>query len=155
MNMKVHFSSKKQDWETPESVFNSIKAEFYPTVDVCATADNRKCFAWFGYDKDGKFTDGLLQDWNIDEGGKHTTVCWMNPPYGREIGKWVKKAYEESQKGCTVVALLPSRTDTKYFHDWIYNKPTVEIRFLRGRVKFVGANSSAPFPSMIVIFKAV
>lgn len=77
----------------------------------------------------------------------------MNPPYGREIGKWVKKAYEESTKGCTVVALLPSRTDTRYFHDYCYQKPNIEIRFIRGRLRFVGDSASAPFPSMIIIFR--
>ena len=81
---------------------------------------------------------------------------FVNPPYGREIKKWVKKAYEEAQKPNTlVVMLIPARTDTRYFHDYIYNK--AEIRFIRGRVKFIDENGnegqSAPFPSMIVIYK--
>lgn len=78
-------------------------------------------------------------------------VTFCNPPYGREIGKWVRKAYEESKKGPTVVMLLPARTDTKWFHDYIYGK--AEIRFIRGRLKFGGGENSAPFPSMVVVFQ--
>jgi len=87
--------------------------------------------------------DGLEQDW--------TGVCWCNPPYGREIEKWVKKAYISAIEGATVVMLLPARTDTRWFHDWIYGK--TEIRFIRGRLKFGGAEHGAPFPSMVVVFR--
>ena len=111
-----------------------LDAEFGFTCDVCATADNAKCAEFYSPEQ-----DGLAQEW--------TGVCWCNPPYGREIGKWVRKAAESS---CTVVMLLPARTDTKWFHDYIYGK--AEIRFIRGRLKFGAAKNSASFPSMIVIF---
>ena len=86
-------------------------------------------------------------------GHTHTSqeTVWCNPPYGREIGKWVEKAYNESLAGVTVVMLLPARTDTKWFHDYIYGK--AEIRFVRGRLKFGDSKNSAPFPSMVIIFR--
>ena len=133
------FSSKTDDWETPQNLFDQLNNEFHFNIDVCATSKNKKCDVWYG-----KEIDGLKQDWT-------KRCCWMNPPYGREIGKWVQKAYKESCKGCTVVCLLPARTDTKWFHDYIYNK--AEIRFIKGRLKFGQAKNSAPFPSMIVIFR--
>ena len=140
MNTDVMFSSKTDEWETPQDLFDELDKEFNFVLDVCATSQNTKCVCYFN-----KELDGLKQNWA--EFGS----CWMNPPYGREIGKWVKKAYEESQRGATVVCLLPARTDTRWFHDYIYGK--AEIRFLRGRIKFVGAENSAPFPSMIVIYR--
>ena len=132
------FSSERQDWETPEQLFNELDREFKFDIDVCASASNKKCSNYFDIS-----VDGLKQDWQ--------GVCWMNPPYGRGVDKWVEKAYNESQKGATVVCLLPARTDTRWFHSFVYNK--AEIRFLKGRLKFVGAESSAPFPSMVVIFR--
>jgi len=135
----VLFSSKTDEWETPQALFDELDREFGFTLDVCALPENAKCDLFFTPE-----TDGLSQSWKGH-------ICWMNPPYGREIGKWVKKAYEESQRGATVVCLLPARTDTRWFHDYIYGK--AEIRFLRGRIKFVGAENSAPFPSMIVIYR--
>jgi phage N-6-adenine-methyltransferase len=143
MNTAVHFSSASDNWETPQWLFDYLDKEFNFSLDVCADSDNHKCPAWFT-----KNIDGLKQDWYVHakEG-----ACWMNPPYGREIGKWVRKAYEESQKGATVVCLLPARTDTKWFHDYIIGK--AEIRFLKGRLKFGNAINSAPFPSMIVVFR--
>src|SRR3990167_10382521 len=112
--MSVHFSSKTDEWETPQAFFDELNKEFNFTTDVCATTENAKCF--FYYDKE---KDGLSQNWD-------DLRCWMNPPYGREIGKWVKKASEA--RGGVVVCLLPARTDTKWFHDYIYNK--AEIRLL-------------------------
>ena len=126
--------SRGSDWATPQDLFDELDKEFHFTLDVCASDWNAKCKKYFT-EKD----DGLKQDW--------TGVCWMNPPYGREIGKWIKKASEI--QGGVVVALLPARTDTKWFHDYIYKK--AEIRFIKGRVKF-GGKGPAPFPSMIVIF---
>lgn len=148
MNKEVMFSSEKDDWETPQEFFEKLNKEFGFTLDVCANNTNTKCEKWFGYayvrnEGNAVFTDGLTQSWQGE-------VCWMNPPYGKEIGKWVKKAYEESQKGCTVVCLLPARTDTRWFHEYILGK--AEIRFIKGRLKFGGSKNSAPFPSMIVIF---
>ncbi len=136
---KVLFSSDKSEWETPQWLFDELNEEFGFTLDVCASAENHKCARYFDIE-----ADGLKQDWSGD-------VCWMNPPYGREIIHWVKKAYEESLKGATVVCLLPVRTCTKWFHGYVYHK--AEIRFLEGRLRFVGAENSAPFPSMIAIFR--
>jgi phage N-6-adenine-methyltransferase len=134
--MDVHYSSKTDLWETPADLFETIKADYNPTLDVCAIPENAKCDRYFTPEQ-----DGLSQEW---EG-----VCWMNPPYGRAIGKWVKKAYEASQRGATVVCLLPARTDTAWWHDYVMRG---RIKFLRGRLKFGGGKNSAPFPSAIVVF---
>ena len=145
------FSSKSDEWETPQDLFNSLNDEFHFTLDPCSTHENHKCDKYYTQED-----DGLSKDW-VGE----TVFC--NPPYGRSIGKWVEKCYKESLKGSTVVMLIPSRTDTKWFHKYIYNK--AEIRFLKGRLKFINRAlpswneqgnyklSPAPFPSMIVIFK--
>ena len=133
------FTSNKDDWETPDDLFQRLDDEFHFQLDVCASSKNTKCETYFT-----KSVDALTCDW-FDYG-----VIFMNPPYGRQIGKFIKKAYEESQKGCTVVCLLPARTDTAWFHDYCKKG---EIRFIRGRLKFSGSKNSAPFPSMIVIFK--
>ena len=127
------FTSKTDEWETPQDLFDQLNNEFLFSLDPCATKKNAKCPKYFT-----KKDDGLSKDWS-----EH--VVFMNPPYGREIGKWVKKISEEGG-----VALLPARTDTKWFHDYIYKK--ARIRFLKGRIKFSG-KGPAPFPSMIVIFK--
>ena len=123
-------------WATPQKFFDDLNREFEFTLDVCAISDNAKCSKFFTQE-----IDGLKQNWDNE-------IVWMNPPYGRGIGAWVKKASEAM--GGVVVCLLPARTDTKWFHDYIYNK--AEIRFLKGRVRF-GGKGPAPFPSMIVIFK--
>ena len=135
MNTDVMFSSKTDMWSTPQDFFDILNAEFGFTCDVCATKENAKCEHYFTQEQ-----DGLKQEW--------TGVCWCNPPYGRLIGKWVQKAAESK---CTVVMLLPARTDTRWFHDWIYER--AEVRFLRGRLKFGGCQNAAPFPSMVVIFR--
>lgn len=134
MNTAVMFSSETDMWETPKWLFDELDKEFHFDLDVCAIPENAKCEQYFTPE-----TDGLSQEWN--------GTVWCNPPYGREIGKWVKKA---AQSNCTVVMLLPARTDTKWFHDYIYRK--AEIRFLKGRLKFGGSQNSAPFPSMVVVF---
>ena len=136
MNTRGLFSSKTDMWETPQNFFDELNKEFRFTCDVCAIEENAKCAKFYTPEQ-----DGLKQTWG---GG----VCWMNPPYGREIGKWVKKA---SESKATVVCLLPARTDTRWFHDYIYGK--AEIRFVRGRLKFGGSKNSAPFPSMVVVFR--
>lgn len=141
MNTDVMFSSNSEEWATPQEFYNSLNKEFNFNLDPCANALNHKCDIYFT-----KQDDGLLQNW----GGK-TVFC--NPPYGKVIGDWVKKAHEEAQKpNTTVVMLIPARTDTKYFHDYIYQKH--EIRFIRGRLKFGDSKNSAPFPSMVVIMRA-
>ena len=138
MNTKVMFSSKTDLWETPQYLFDKLDSEFYFDVDVCALPDNAKCKKYYTPEQ-----DGLSQPW--------TGVCWCNPPYGREIGKWVEKAYNSAKDGALVVMLLPARVDTRWFHDYIYNK--AEVRFIRGRLKFGKIENSAPFPSMIVVFR--
>lgn len=138
MNNDLMFSSKKQDWETPIDFFNNINQEFNFELDVCAFPENAKCDKYFTPE-----IDGLKQKWN--------GTCWMNPPYGREIVKWIKKAYSESVKGATVVCLIPARTDTKYWHEIIFPYAK-EIRFIKGRLKFGKSKNAAPFPSALVIF---
>ena len=129
-------SSKTCEWETPQWFFDKLNAQFKFNLDVCATPDNAKCKRYFTKDD-----DGLQRKW--------TGTCWMNPPYGREIKQWMKKAYEESLHGATVVCLVPARTDTAWWHDYAMKG---KIRFIRGRLKFGGHKNSAPFPSAIVIF---
>lgn len=129
------FSSKTDMWETPQDFFNKLNKEFNFDVDVCATKENAKCKKFYTLEE-----NGLQQTW--------TGTCWMNPPYGIEISKWVKKA---SESKATVVCLLPARTDTRWFHEYIYNN--AEIRFIKGRLRFGNSNNSAPFPSMVVIFR--
>lgn len=139
------FSSATDEWETPQELFNELDREFEFTLDVCATKDNRKCSNYYS-----KAQDGLSKNWH--------GVCWMNPPYGREIRKWVEKAAYEAWHGATVVCLLPARTDTRWWHDYIWDNENhcpregVKIRLLKGRLKFGGSKNSAPFPSAIVIF---
>jgi site-specific DNA-methyltransferase (adenine-specific) len=133
------FSSKTDLWATPQSFYDELNAEFNFTLDPCSNGLNAKCPLFFT-----KEDDGLTQDW-----APHTV--FMNPPYGREISEWMRKAYEESRKGATVVCLVPARTDTRWFHDYVYGKG--EIRFVKGRLKFGDAENSAPFPSMVVIYR--
>lgn len=138
-------SSKKMDYCTPQAFFDELNREFHFTLDAAATDKSAKCPAYFTPE-----TDGLKSPWNVAGGGP----VFCNPPYGREVGKWVRKAYEEAQSGTTVVLLIPARTDTTYFHDYIYGK--AEIRFIRGRLRFTdeegNAYAPAPFPSMVVIY---
>lgn len=140
MNNELMFSSKSDEWYTPIDFYNTLNNEFNFNLDPCATTLNHKCPKYFT-----KEDNGLLQSW---EG--HNVFC--NPPYGRHIGAWVEKAFNESKKENTIVVMLiPTRTDTRWFHDFIYHK--AEIRFIKGRLKFGGCKNAAPFPSMIVIFK--
>jgi site-specific DNA-methyltransferase (adenine-specific) len=139
-NITACMSSKTDNWATPQDFFDKLNEEFHFTLDPCADSKNHKCDLFFT-----KEQNGLNQDW-----GGHTVFC--NPPYGREISKWVKYSYEQSKKDkTTVVMLIPARTDTRYFHEYIYHK--AEIRFIKGRLKFGDATQSAPFPSMVVIYK--
>ncbi len=138
---KALFSSSTDLWATPQSLFDELDAEFNFNLDPCAIPENAKCERYFTPE-----TNGLSQNW----GGGQNVFC--NPPYGRQIYEWVKKCYEESRKpNTTVVMLIPARTDTRYFHEFIYHKAR-EIRFLKGRIKFGNSKSGAPFPSMIVVF---
>jgi len=143
---KITFQKSGQYcWETPKEFFDELNKEFGFTIDVCANEENHKCDTYFS-EKD----DGLSKDWGDN-------ICWMNPPYGIQISKWVKKAFEESQKKAVVVCLLPARTDTRWWWDYCMKG---EIRFIKGRLKFKGRNTKgklvngpATFPSAIVVFK--
>ena len=135
------FSSNSGEWETPQWLFDELDKEFGFNLDPCCTHEN--CKTLLGYTKQ---EDGLSRDW---AGSR----VFMNPPYGREIGKWIKKAFESEAE--VVVGLLPARTDTKWFWDYIYKKKNVEIRFIKGRLKFGGSKNSAPFPSLIAIFRNI
>lgn len=141
MNTDLMFSSATDQWSTPQEFFNHLNSEFHFTLDPCADENNHKCDLYYT-----KEQNGLIQNW-----GGHIVFC--NPPYGKEIAKWIQKASQESEKDDTkVVMLIPARTDTKYFHEYIYRKQNVEVRFIKGRLKFGGSRNSAPFPSMVVIF---
>ena len=130
-------SSATDLWATPQDFFDKQNLLYGPfNVDVCADSTNAKCPVYFD-----KTLDGLKQSWK----GK----CWMNPPYGKEIGKWMKKAYESAGNGVVVVCLVPARTDTKWWHEYAIKG---RIDFIKGRLKFGGAKNSAPFPSAIVVF---
>ena len=128
--MSVHFMSQRLDWQTPDDVYAKLDAEFHFDCDPCPHNPHPDL-------------DGLTMEWGRSN--------FVNPPYGREIPKWIKKGYEESLKGKIVVFLIPSRTDTRWWHDYIMK--ATEIRFIKGRLKFKGATNSAPFPSAVVVFK--
>lgn len=131
------FTSNTDLWEIPQDFFDRWNAVYHFSLDVCALPENAKCERYFTPEQ-----NALKQDW--------TGVCWMNPPYGRGIGAWVRKAYESAQNGATVVCLLPARTDTAWWHDYCMHG---DITFVRGRIKFGGAVWNAPFPSAVVVFK--
>ncbi len=135
---KCLLTSKTDMWETPQELFDQLNEKWHFDIDLCAVSENAKCSKY--YDPE---TDSLLQKW---EG-----ICWMNPPYGREIKKWIKKAYEAAKNGeATVVCLVPSRTDTIWWHSYCLK---AEIEFIKGRLKFGDSKNPAPFPSAIVVFE--
>lgn len=136
---KALFSSKKIDWETPNNIFKYWDDIYHFNLDVCAFSHNTKCKKFFTPE-----INGLNQVW-----APH--ICWMNPPYGKDIINWVKKASIEFLHGATIVALLPARTDTVWFHNYVL--PYSKLTFIKGRIKFVGAEYSAPFPSLIAEYK--
>jgi phage N-6-adenine-methyltransferase len=127
----------REDWETPPDFFAALHAEFGFTLDVCATAENAKCARFITPD-----VDALAVDWSNE-------VCWMNPPYGAGISKWMAKAWAESRHA-TVVCLVPARTDTRWWHDYAERG---ERRFVKGRIRFVGARFNAPFPCAVIVFR--
>lgn len=140
----VVFSSVRQDWTTPQGFFDALDAEFGFTLDACATAENAKVPIFFSVE-----TDALTKRWH--------DVVWCNPPYGYRIGKWVRKGFEEAQLGATVVMLIPAKTETAYWHDYVMR--SAEIRLIRGRLRFGDGGKTnpeshnAPFPSAIVVFR--
>ena len=141
------FTSTTDEWPTPPRLFAALDAEFRFTLDVCASASNAKCARYYT-----RAEDGLRQDW--------TGACFMNPPYGVEIGKWAAKAQRESRRS-VVVCLLPARTDTGWWHDHVMR--AAEVRFIRGRLSFGGVRQeerraasgahNAPFPSVVAVFR--
>jgi len=149
----VHYSSNKDEWETPPEIFDPLDAEFDFDLDPCATKENRKCQMYFDAE-----TDGLKNPWRTP--GSVFSWAFVNPPYS-QLKLWIAKSDEERRKGMGVVMLIPSRTDTRAWHAHIYDyklwrfRPGVEVRFLPSRVKFVGGAHCAPFPSCIVIFRPV
>ena len=141
MKTEVLLSSKKMDWATPQDFFDRLNAEFRFTLDPCADDFNHKCEKYYT-----EAQDGLKQDWSDER-------VFCNPPYGKEVSKWVKKCFDETHTGdCELaVMLLHARTDTRWFRDYIYHKAD-EVRFVKGRLKFGGQTTNAPFPSMVVVF---
>jgi phage N-6-adenine-methyltransferase len=133
----VHYSSKTVEWETPQDFFDKLNAEFSFTLDACASAENAKCSKFYTLRE-----NGLAQAWQGER-------VWCNPPYGRHIQKWIEKCANEPSD--LTVMLIPARTDTKAWHQWIFDK--AEIRFIKGRLKFGGHKNSAPFPCAVVIFR--
>ena len=137
---KAMFSSATDMWATPQAFFDKLNAEFGFTLDPCALPSNAKCTKYYT-----PTDNGLLQDWQGE-------IVFCNPPYGRAIYDWVRKCSEEASKpNTTIVLLTPARTDTRWFHEFIYHKAK-EIRFVKGRLKFGNARTVAPFPSMVVVF---
>lgn len=141
MNNELMFSSKSGKWDTPQDFFDKLNEEFHFSLDPCADDKNHKCKKYYTEEQ-----DGLKQDWSGES-------VFCNPPYGKEVKRWVEKCFTEVYAGnckCAVM-LLNARTDTKWFHQYIYRK--AEVRFVKGRLKFGDAKTPAPFPSMVVIFR--
>ena len=132
------YSSATDEWPTPRAFFARLDRRYHFTLDPCATPENATCPTYFT-----KEDDGLKQDWRA-----HRVFC--NPPYGRTVGAWARKCFEASQRGALIVLLVPARTDTKWFHDWVQGK--AQIKFMRGRLRFGEADSCAPFPSMLATY---
>ena len=141
MNMEGHpcMSHKSDEWATPQALYDRLNKKFDFQLDPCCTEENMKAPIGIGLPR-----DGLAADWSY-----HKRV-FVNPPYS-QVAKWVQKAYEESRKGCIVVCLVKSCTDTKWWHEYAMKADV--IIFLQGRVKFGGATTGAPFPSCILVFK--
>jgi phage N-6-adenine-methyltransferase len=150
MSMAVHYSSATNEWATPQELFDRLDAEFNFTLDPCATPENAKCQKFYT-----KEQDGLSRCWCNE-------IVFMNPPYRREIGKWMAKAYESAQRGATVVCLIPSRTDTAYWHDYVWDSDrncfrhlVAQVRFIQRRLRFSEGTIDAPFPSVIIVLTSL
>lgn len=145
----VMFSRASDEWETPQDFFDALDAEFRFGLDAAASEDNAKCTVWMDVEK-----DALRQDWRM--GPRWST--WLNPPYSR-VREFIEKAAQEARRGATVVCLVPSRTDTRWWHSEVWDaekhtfRPGVEVRFVKGRLKFGNSNNSAPFPSVVIVFR--
>jgi phage N-6-adenine-methyltransferase len=155
VHSSVMFSSASDEWETPQAFFDELCREFEFTLDAAASPDNTKCEHFYSAER-----DALAEDWSVADVYGERPVVWLNCPYSR-CAEFVAKAAEEARKGVTTVMLIPARTDTRYFHAHIYDEEThnwragVEVRFVKGRLKFGQQKNSAPFPSMLVIFRPV
>lgn len=138
-NSDAMFTSKSAEWETPQDFFDKLNSMYHFDLDACATAENAKCERYYT-----KEQDALMQEWS----GR----VWLNPPYGREIAQWLKKAYDETMRGGVELCccLVPSRTDTAWWHDWAMRG---EITFIRGRLRFNGSTENAPFPSALIVYR--
>ena len=152
LNSALMFSKASDNWSTPQDFWDVLNAEFDFDMDVAASKENSKC-------GENCFTiedDALSRDWGWPL--EHPTICWLNPPYSK-CREFIAKAALEASKGCTVVCLVPSRTDTRWWHGSVWDRekhqprPGVEVRFIKGRLKFGGAACGAPFPSVIVVFR--
>jgi len=137
MDSKIHFSKATDEWATPQKTFDELHKEFNFTLDPCCTHESAKTIRHFTMED-----DGLSQNWQRNS-------VFMNPPYSA-CKIWMEKAYKSSLEGATVVCLVPSRTDTKWWHEWAARG---EVRFIKGRLKFGDSKNSAPFPSAIIIFR--
>ncbi len=148
--VKGAFSSASNEWATPKKFFERLNNEFNFVLDVAASTANHKTDLWFGLDQpDASLRDGLALPWTeYAKGGS----IFMNPPYGRAIRDWMRKANDESKKGATVVCLVPARTDTQWFHESVLDH---EVRYIKGRLKFNDGESVAPFPSIVIIMKSI
>jgi len=135
---RTMFSSATDNWATPQHFFDALERMYGKfDLDPCASADNAKCQRYFTKDD-----NGLAQHWSGN--------VFCNPPYGRVIGDWVEKSYRMATGSTTVVMLIPARTDTKYWHDYVMNAK--QILFVKGRLRFGDGRGSAPFPSAVVVF---
>jgi site-specific DNA-methyltransferase (adenine-specific) len=150
------FSRASDEWATPRDLYAALDAEFHFTLDAAATVENATSPTFLTRER-----NALLLRWSLMSSHRPgRPVIWLNPPYSK-VRLFMAKATEEAARGCTVVCLVPSRTDTRWFHTHVWDavslrpQPHVEIRFLRGRLKFGDGRGSAPFPSMIVIFRPV
>lgn len=142
MEGSVHFKSKSVEWGTPDEIYLPLHAQFNFVLDVCASPGMQKCDQFLT-----PAQNGLLTPWSL------VGANWMNPPYGRAIGAWMRKAAAEAKRGATTVCLVPSRTDTRWFRESL--ETADEVLFVTRRIKFVGAKHAAPFPSCIIIFRPV
>ena len=134
-------SSARGDWETPADLYAELDQVYNFELDVCASDQNHKAPRWYTESE-----DGLTQPWR----GR----VWCNPPYGRTVKLWVARAIwavQSQQTAPVAVLLLPARTDTQWFHTYLYQRPGVTVQFLKGRLTFVGAPSPAPFPSLLAV----
>lgn len=142
LKLAVHFSSATDGHETPQAFFNAVSDVYGPfDIDVCATRENAKCSKFYTPEQ-----DGISQGW-------HGRI-WCNPPYGRDIGRWTDRAVMATQNtraAQIVVMLLPARTDTRWWHEWV--QPFAQVEFLKGRLRFGGAKNSAPFPSCLAVYR--